>query len=353
MSSKVAVVEFEKSTEKESLKRAVELLGGLADLNTSEKPVIVKVGVFSHKAENHTSVSVVDAITSLFDNAQKVMIAESDNYQGKGLERLQLWKELFTEHVIPLDLSDDPEPVKVKLAGQEVNMPSVLLKPKILVDTHILRSYVNGSILKNLFGCILDSKRVKYHKVLPTLLADVYEAIGGVDLAVLDGTLFWLGVGKAPVLMNTLIVGRDAVAVEAVGASLAGFDPEKMPVIQEFVKRGLGEGNLENIEIVGASFETLKDKFKSAATEQKKKSAQRKGPQTWGGQANQVLDGLIREGFFSQSKRTLEDVTKAFEKHGLSTKDKERNIVDALSRRVKRNILKKYKTSDVQVYWTD
>ena len=353
MTSKVAIVEFEKGAERESLKRAVELLGGLADLNTSEKPVVVKVGVFSHKAENHTSLPVVDAITNLFNNASKVMLAESDNYQGKGLERLQLWKELFTERVIPLDLSDDPEPVKVKLAGQEVNMPSVLLKPKVLVDTHILRSYVNGSILKNLFGCILDSKRVKYHKVLPTLLADVYEAIGGVDFAVLDGTLFWLGAGKAPVPMNTLIVGRDAVAVEAVGASLVGFDPEKMPIIQEFVKRGLGEGTLESIKIVGASFETLKDKFKSVAAAPRKKSPQRKGPQTWGGQSNQVLNGLIREGFFNQSRRTLQDVTTALEARGLSVKGKERNIADALARRVKRNVLKKYKTSEGQVYWTD
>ena len=67
--------------------------------------------------------------------------------------------------------------------------------------------------------------------------------------------------------MNTLLVGRDAIAVEAVGATLAGLNPEKMPVIQEFVKRGLGEGDLEKIEIVGASFESLKEKFGSAAKE--------------------------------------------------------------------------------------
>ena len=137
----------------------------------------------------------------------------------------------------------------------------MLFKPNVLVDTHILRSFESGSILKNLFGCILDSKRVKYHKVLPTLLADVYEAIGGVDLAVLDGTYLWRGAGDAPVRMNTVLVGRDAVAVETVGATLAGLNPQKMPVIQEFVKRGLGEGSLENIEVVGASLERLREEI--------------------------------------------------------------------------------------------
>ena len=86
---------------------------------------------------------------------------------------------------------------------------------------------------------------MKYHKILPTLLADVFEAIGGVDLAVLDGTYIWRGAGEAHVRMNTLFVGKDAVAVETVGATLAGLDPSETPVIQEFVNRGLGEGRLE------------------------------------------------------------------------------------------------------------
>jgi uncharacterized protein (DUF362 family) len=354
LTSKVAIIEFDKDTVKESLEQFLDLVGGITDLNTTEKPVIVKVGVFSHKAENHASVSVVDAITNLFDKAPKILLAESDNYQGSGLERLQLWKELFTERVVPINLSDDPKPRRVKLADQEVSMPNLLFESKVLVDTHILRTFERGSVLKNLFGCILDSKRVKYHKILPTLLADVYEAIGGVDLAVLDGAYFWRGAGSDPVPMNTLVVGRDAVAVETVGAVLAGLDPQKMPVLQEFVKRGLGEGVLEHIEIVGASFEGLRDKFMSAAVTQKKQGAQRKGPQTWGGHANHVFEELIREGFFKQrNKRTIEDVIKTLEARGLSTQDKESKILNMLARRMKRGILKKSKTSDGQVCWTE
>ena len=154
-----------------------------------------------------------------------------------------------------------------------MDLPHILFKPNVLVDTHILRSFESGSILKNLFGCILDSKRIKYHKVLPMLLAEVYEAIGGVDLAVLDGTYLWHGAGDAPVRMNTVLVGRDAVAVETVGATLAGLDPHKMPVIQEFAKRGLGEACLENIKLVGTSFERLQERFISASKVQKKQRA--------------------------------------------------------------------------------
>lgn len=154
-----------------------------------------------------------------------------------------------------------------------MELSHILFKPNVLVDTHILRSFEGGSILKNLFGCILDSKRVKYHQILPTLLADVYEAVGGVDLAILDGTYLWHGAGASPVRMNTVLVGRDAVAVETVGAILAGLDPQKMPVLQEFVRRGLGEGSLEKIEVVGASFDRLQEKFIATGKAQKKRRA--------------------------------------------------------------------------------
>ena len=353
MTSKVAIIEFD-GDPAGSLKRVLDIIGGIDDLNTAERSVVVKVGVFSDKAGNHTSVNVVDAITNRFDKAPKILLAESDNYQGTGTERLQIWKELFTERIVPFNLSDDSDTKSVRLGNQGMNLSHILFKPNVLVGTHILRSFERGSILKNLFGCIPTSKKAKYHKILPTLLADVYEAIGGVDLAVLDGTYFWRGAGDAPVQMNTLLVGRDAVAVETVGATLAGLNPQNMPVIQEFAKRGLGEGDLGNIKVVGTSFERLKEKFVSAAMTQKKILAQRRGPQTWGGHAYHALEGLIREGFFKHpNERTIEDVVKALEVKGLSTKGKEGKIASSLARRVKKGVLKKSKVSSGWVYWTE
>lgn len=352
MTSKVAVVEF-KGDVAGSPKQALPLIGGINDLNTKERSVVIKVGVFSHKAENHTSVNVLNSIINLFDKAPKIYIAESDNYQGTGAERLQIWKELFTERIVPFNLSNDPNIVKARIADKEIKLPQILYKPNVLVSTHILRSFESGSILKNLFGCILDTKRAKYHKTLPTLLADVYEAIGGIDLAILDGTRFWHGAGTSPVQTDTVLIGRDAVAVETVGAALAGLKPEKMPILQEFVKRNLGEGDLENIEIVGASFEDLRKKFAAAAKAQKQ-SAKRTGPTTWGGKANVAFKNLIKEGFFKQpNKRTIHDVIDALGAKGLPTNGKETKVADILTRRVKRGILKKHKTSNGQAYWTN
>jgi uncharacterized protein (DUF362 family) len=251
----VAIVEPNDNDE-EALSQAIQQIGGIDELNTSDRPVVVKVGVFSHRAGNHTSVGLVKAIVHSFDRALNVHLAESDNYQGNGLERLQTWKEVFSKKVTPINLSDQENTRRITLAGQEMPISNVLFKPNALVSTHILRSFERGSILRNLFGCIPSPKKAKYHKILPALLADLYEAIGGIDLAVLDGTFFWRGAGDIPIRMNTLLVGKDAVAVEAVGGVLAGLKLEKMPVLQELVKRGLGEGDLKNIEIIGTSLET-------------------------------------------------------------------------------------------------
>jgi uncharacterized protein (DUF362 family) len=273
MPSKVAIVEFNEDV-KGSFEQALKLIGSMDDLNTTERSVVIKVGVFDHKAETHSTVGVVNAIINGFNKAPKIFLAESDNYRGKGLERLQIWKELFTERVVPFNLSDDTDTRKVKIADEEIGLSHVLFKPNVFVSTHILRTFERGSILKNLLGLIPDPKKARFHKKLDTVLLDAYEATGGIDLAVLDGTYTYRGAGAMPhagpdsaryrIKTNTLIVGRDAVAVETVGATLVGMNPDKMPVIQEAIKRDLGEGRLEKIEILGTPIEIVKEKFSSA-----------------------------------------------------------------------------------------
>ena len=351
MTSKVAIVKFDENTEAESLKEALRLIGGISDLNTSNRTVVVKVGVFSHKADNHTSISFVDAIVDSFSKAPKVFLAESDNYRGTGLERLQIWKALFSERVIPVNLSDLKGTPGVTLAGQKMKLSTLLFKPNVFVNTHILRTFERGSILKNLFGCIPTPKKAKYHKILPMLLADLYEAIGGIDLSVMDGTYLWRGAGDLRVRMNTLLVSRDAVAVETVGAILAGLKPERMPVTQEFVKQDLGEGDLKNIEIVGTPLESLREESKWAIKTLRKKWKERGGASSiWA----PTIDRLIEDGFFQlPNKRTRKDVVKAFEARGISTKGNIGIIATTLTRRVRKGKLKATNESDGWVYWTE
>jgi len=261
LTSKVAVVEFDEDVPG-SFNQALKLVGRIGDLNSRERSVVVKPGIFDHKKKSHPTVDVVKAIIDSFDKAPRIFLAESDNYRGSGLERLQIYREVFTERVVPFNLSDDINTKEVNIADEKMGFSHILFKPNVFVSTHALRRYEKGTILKNLLGLTPDRKKVRFHKKLETVLLDAYEAIGGIDLAVLDCTYTYLTPTKDEgVNTNVLVIGRDAVAVEAVGAVLVGLNPERMPVIQEAMNRGLGEGNVEKIEVLGESLEDFKDKF--------------------------------------------------------------------------------------------
>jgi uncharacterized protein (DUF362 family) len=246
-----------------SFKQALALVGEIDDLNTKKRSVTIKVGVFDPRTEHHTTVSVVDAIIKSFNKAPKIYVAESDNYKGTGSERLQKWKPLFSGKVVPFNLSEDTDTKSIKVAGEEIALSHILFKPNVFVSTHILRTYTKGSVLKNLLGLIPDRKKARFHENLETVLLDLYEAVGGIDLAVLDGTHISMGVApKAKTIeTNILLVGKDAVSVEAVGATLAGNDPENIPVIKEAMNRGIGEGNIRNIEVLGNPLESVKERI--------------------------------------------------------------------------------------------
>lgn len=245
-----------------SFTEAFDLIDGMNGLNTPEREVVVKVGIFNIKTGICTTVNTLSSIINSFDKAPEIQVAESDSFAGPGLERLEIWKECYNDRVVPFNLSDDKDTRAVKVAGESVQLSHILFKPNTFISTHVPRRYEDagdedlmnmGSIIKNLLGLIPDKKKYRFHEKLPTALLDMYEAVGGIDLAVLDGTRVFLGRKKKRITISPklLIVGRDAFAVEAVGAHLVGFDPTEMPVLQEAKNRGMCEPDIDKINIVG------------------------------------------------------------------------------------------------------
>lgn len=257
MSVQVAVVHIQ-GDYRAAMHRALDLLGGLGPLNAPERRVTIKVGIFDPKSRHHACPEAVAALAEAFDRAPQVLLAESDNYCGPALERLHTcYGELFNQRIAPCSLSNDPQARVMTIAGEEMGLGSALFKPNVFVSIHVLRSFIKGSVIKNLFGCTPMVGKAKHHKneIYPHLLADIAQAAGGIDLAVLDGTFLFHNATEKRVPVDLLIVGRDAAAVETVGAVMAGLKPEKLPQLVEFVRRGMGEGDLRNIQIVGISAE--------------------------------------------------------------------------------------------------
>jgi uncharacterized protein (DUF362 family) len=266
----VAIVDLTDGAD-HALAEAIDLIGGIRDLNTPKRPVAVKVGIFNHKSQAHTTVEVAGAITRVFNKSRKILLVESDNYKGTGTERLEIWESLCDRRVAAFNLSEDKDTRIVEVAGEEVPLSHVLFKPSVLVSTHILRGFDKGSVIKNLLGLVPDRRKARFHKNLETALLDMFEAVGGIDLAVLDASYAYKGTGDNPharpedsknrTRTDLLVVGRDAVAVETIGAKLAGLDTRKMKSINEAARRGVGVCDLNRIKILGISLDIARGRI--------------------------------------------------------------------------------------------
>ncbi len=255
MPPKVALVRSDHGTA-EAYTRAVQLLGGLDALNTSTREVTIKVGIYDQRNQNYPTLPVVRAVADAFTRAPRIRLVESDNHNGLALDRLQVWKALFSDRVMPYSLSTDPQVREGVVCGEIIRFSHVLCKPHVLVSLHVARQGTAGSIFKNLLGCIPDTRKERFHTTLGAALIDIAAAVDGIDLAVIDGTYVYGSEWKAGQPLsreqrNFLLVGRDPFAVEAVGSLLMGVDPLTIPSLVVAQQRGLGVTDVSNIEVLG------------------------------------------------------------------------------------------------------
>lgn len=135
------------------------------------------------------------------------------------------------------------------------------------MKTHVFTT-ITGA-MKNAFGGLLNRKRHWTHSVIHETLVDLLtiqkELHPGI-FAVTDGT--FAGDGPGPRAMrwhekNVLLAGADQVAIDAVSATMMGFDAMSIKFIRLAHEAGLGCGDIRNINIVGENIDEINWGFKS------------------------------------------------------------------------------------------
>jgi hypothetical protein len=252
MEPTVAVVQTDSGVE-HAMQTALTLIGGIED---HPETVSVKVGIFDERNRNFPTVPVVQSLVNCLTRAQRIWLVESDNYMGAALDRLRVWRDVFSDQVAPFSLSNDPEIQYCQVYDELIGLSHVLFKPNWLISIHALRRGQAGCIFKNLLGLVPDIKKDRFHNTLGPMLIDIAQAVGWIDLAIIDGTYTYSGAWKEgiplhPEPTNLLVVGRDPVAVETVGCHLIHEDPLKIPALAEAKRRQLGETDITRIHTVG------------------------------------------------------------------------------------------------------
>jgi uncharacterized protein (DUF362 family) len=123
------------------------------------------------------------------------------------------------------------------------------------VKTHVFTTTTGA--MKNAFGGLLNERRHWTHPVIHQTLVDllmIQRKIHRGVFAVMDGTLAGDGPGPRcmiPHVKNVLLASADQVAIDALAAKLMGFDPLEIKYIRLAHERGLGCGDVRDLEIVG------------------------------------------------------------------------------------------------------
>lgn len=149
----------------------------------------------------------------------------------------------------------------IYLAKAVADADVVINLPKL--KTHSLTLLTGG--VKNLYGTIPSGLRTRFHGDHPRLedfcqvLVDIF-ATAKPMLTIMDGIVAMEGEGPAggkPRNLGLILASQDAVALDAAAGRIIGLDPTEVLTTRIAHERGLGVGDLRNIEVVGERIESV------------------------------------------------------------------------------------------------
>lgn len=265
-----------------------------APILKKSKEVYIKVNGIDFKKHVHTSPQVLEAVIKYL-NGIGAHVNVMENSTQANMTRIVFaingYKEVCERtnaNIIYLDeedtktyefkgkpsQEDDPNGYKLKV----FRLPKTVVKiienrdtvtyiniPKL--KTHSMARVTLG--IKNQWGFPQHADRGKDHNFnLHSKLVDVYEYIKP-DITIIDGIEGTIHGHYPPTAFadrlvkrfDILIGGRDTLAVDVVGARVFGLTINEVPHLKIAYERGLGEGDLNKINVFGKSLDDYKEKF--------------------------------------------------------------------------------------------
>ena len=279
--NKVAVIRCEKYDDTQvlnSIKRGVDLLGGIALFVKSGEKIVLKPNIlFGSDPEKcvTTHPAVFRAAGNLLKEAGvNVLYGDSPGF-GKSEPNLRKsgLKQVGDELGFILADFDSGRPVSHKdallvkkfvIANGVLDTDGLISLPKL--KTHGLVRFTGA--VKNQFGCVPGFFKGQFHVKLPdpydfaTMLVDLNTLIKP-RLYIMDGITAMEGNGPRsgkPKQLGVLLISADPIALDAIACRIIALNPEVVPTAKPGEKAGLGTYHSENIEIVGDPLESFIDK---------------------------------------------------------------------------------------------
>jgi uncharacterized protein (DUF362 family) len=260
----------------------------------SSKKVYIKINGINFNKHTYTSLEVLEAVINYMKRKGAEIFVMENSTQGN-LTRLVFevtgYKELCEKYGVKIIYLDEEDTkiyeFKYKPSKEEdpkgYNLKTYRLPKTVadIIDNRNSVTYINLPKLKthsmavvtlgikNQWGFPQHEDRGKDHNYnLHSKLVEVYELIKP-DITIIDGIEGTIH-GHYPlqaweekliIPFNILIGGTDTLAVDVVGARIFGLTIDDVPHLKIADERGLGEGKLENIKVIGKNLESYKKKY--------------------------------------------------------------------------------------------
>jgi uncharacterized protein (DUF362 family) len=265
----------------EMIKDALDLLGGAATLIRGNR-ILIKpnLGPWSvgniPKHVNQWATTKVETVAALVKQLIDSGVAEVTVADGGfiGYDVTAQFKESGMKQAVEkaggkvFDL-DRGEFEKRKLTDDTtVEISKKVIDADFIINMPIMKTHMWTKVslgIKNLKGVISsNSKRDFHRKDVGRLLALLCRELKP-QLTIVDGLVGYEGLGPIvfgnPKKVGIIIAGTDPVSVDAVAAAVMGYDAREIDYIRFANEIGLGEIDLDKIEIRGTELERVKQSF--------------------------------------------------------------------------------------------
>ena len=250
--------------------KGIELIGGLAKIVPPGSKVFVKInhlpppspaekGIITHPVFVEVILDLLKEVGADITVGDDIQSGSGDGFQISGFRQMcqragvrltNLREAGFVETVCNGHFLE-----KVYLSKIALDADVIINLPKL--KTHSLCVFTGG--VKNFYGTIPSGLRRKFHaeymrsEDFSQVLTDIFSAIRP-QLTIMDGIIAMEGEGPAAGSLRRLgviLTSQDTVAVDAVATKIIGLNPMDIHTTRYSDERGLGVGNLQNIEVIG------------------------------------------------------------------------------------------------------
>ena len=267
-----------------SVRGILDMLGGISKFVKKGDTVFIKPNLTANmpcSTGGTTDALFVEAVVSIVKEAEpsRIIVGECSGNETRTMEGLinHGYADMCARQGVELVDLDYAEFVDYKLEDplyrDIVRLPKVFLDCGVFISVPVMKNHMGAGItvaLKNNFGFIPDMDKMQAHRdnAIEEIVADIAR-VKPANLVIVDGRLGAEGIAGGtdftrPIEVGIVYASDDPVAADAVSARLMRQNT-RVRYIQWASEKGVGNDNMDYINIHGLSIEEAGKKFMSPA----------------------------------------------------------------------------------------